>query len=156
MNADSPQFGIIATDMAMASLLSELHQMCFDDPWDSKAMADLLLMPGTTGFVITAPSDIPAGFVLANCASDQADILTIGICPKYRRVHLGERLLKYLGDHLLSMGVLEIFLEVAADNEAAICLYKKCGYIEVGARENYYPMDRDNRRAIQMKCALGA
>jgi len=138
----------------MVTLLAELHKACFDVPWDVKAMTDLLSMPGTRAFVIGPAEGVPAGFVIANCASDQADILAIGILPDHRRDRLGSRLLHHLSEQMRSLGVGEIFLEVAADNASAIGLYKACGYIEIGRRENYYAVGRANRTAVQMKCDL--
>lgn len=138
----------------MAPLLAELHKACFDTPWNIQAMSDLLSMPGSLAFVIEQSTDMPVGFVIANCAADQADILAIGILPAYRRGQLGRRLMAYLSDQMRSLGVAAIFLEVAADNLAAISLYKKCGYIEIARRGNYYDANRLNRTAVQMRCDL--
>lgn len=154
MTAQESQPHIESAGLPMVSLLAELHKACFDEPWDIQAMTDLLSMPGTSAFVIGPAPDVPAGFVIANCASDQADILAIGILPDHRRGRLGSGLLNHLSDKMRSLGVGTIFLEVAADNMAAIGLYRACGYIEIGRRENYYAANRSNRTAVQMKCDL--
>jgi len=154
MTVNDSQLHIVTAGLPAAPLLAELHEACFDAPWDVKAMSDLLSMPGTSAFVIGPAKDIPAGFVIANCAADQADILTIGVLPDHRRSHLASRLLYFLADQLRSLGVDEVYLEVAAENGPAINLYKSCGYIEVGRRDNYYAANRSDRTAVQMKCDL--
>ena len=42
---------------------------------------------------------------------------------------------------------LNITLEVAEDNDSAISLYKKCGFIDVGRRKGFY----DQRDALIME-----
>ena len=46
--------------------LAVLHRLCFPDPWDGKAIADLLTGPGTFAF---ATDD---GFVLVRIVADEA------------------------------------------------------------------------------------
>ena len=145
---------IVPVGLAMTPLLSKLHGACFDEVWDEAAMRELMSMPGAMSFVIGTAPDTPAGFVIANRAADQADILSIGILPGDRRRALGRKLLSYLAERLRSEGTSAIFLEVAADNIAAIGLYRSCGYVELGERKNYYASDRSNRTAVQMKCEL--
>ena len=154
MTPDASPFKIFPARLPMAPVLAELHKACFAAPWDTKAMGDLLSMPGGLAFVIGRSAGPPAGFVMVNRAADQADILTIGILPRQRRRRLGRQLMQHVSDQLRSLGVREIFLEVAADNAAAISLYKACGYIEIGRRKNYYAPNGRDRTAVQMKCNL--
>jgi ribosomal-protein-alanine N-acetyltransferase len=47
-----------------------------------------------------------------------------------------------------------MFLEVAADNLAAIALYQATGFIKVGVRKGYYPHPDGAKDALVMRRAL--
>jgi len=77
-----------------------------------------------------------AGFIVArNTAPDEREILNVGVLPEYRRLGLGERMLRQLV-HSGRPG--EVFLEVRESNHEARRLYERIGFISVGRRPNYY------------------
>lgn len=77
-----------------------------------------------------------AGFIVArNTAPDEREILNIGVLPEYRRLGLGERLLRRLV-HSGKPG--DVFLEVRESNHEARRLYERIGFADVGRRPNYY------------------
>ena len=51
---------------------------------------------------------------------------------------LGRILLVTQLDALAALGVTEVFLEVEAGNAAALALYRKLGFSQVGERKAYY------------------
>ncbi|KAB2846462.1 MAG: GNAT family N-acetyltransferase [Hyphomicrobiaceae bacterium] len=83
----------------------------------------------------------PAGFVLAFVAADEAEIITFAVVPGCHRQGIGRRLVRSLIDLLGAEGVASLFLEVAADNEPALGLYRSMGFRQVGARRSYYPRE---------------
>ena len=121
---------------AHAKLLASMHKVCFAKPWDEKAMADLLSMPGCFGFI--ADRSGPQGFVLARVAADEAEILTLLVLPPYRRQGLARDLLDLAAAQALSRGAVKLFLEVAANNVAAHSLYIASGFTQVAIRPRYY------------------
>ena len=78
------------------------------------------------------------GFSLARCAGQEAEILTIVIDPASQGGGLGRLLLQTQLDAMLIQGVREVFLEVEAGNAAALALYKRLGFAQVGERKAYY------------------
>ena len=78
------------------------------------------------------------GFSLARCAGQEAEILTIVVDAARRGRGLGRLLLQAQLDALALQGVREVFLEVEADNVAALTLYKRLGFSQVGERKAYY------------------
>ena len=58
--------------------------------------------------------------------------------PTYRRNHLADRMLKKAFEKLETNGVKRVLLEVREGNNAAITLYKKYGFEQIGKRKNYY------------------
>jgi len=122
--------------LAHAELIAGMHHICFKEPWDAKAMAELLAMPGAYGFL--AGDDKPEGFVLCRAAAGEAEVLTILVLPPYRRSGLGGRLLEAALSAAKEAGAETMFLEVAADNDSGKALYAAHGFAQVGLRPRYY------------------
>ena len=112
--------------------LAAMHAQCFDKPWTEKTFHDLLFLPTTYGMWCEA------GLLLTSCVCDEAEILTLCVLPQYRRQGVAGALLDAMADRLKKQHVRKMFLEVAADNQAAIDLYKKHGFTQMGQRKGYY------------------
>ncbi|WP_048858098.1 GNAT family N-acetyltransferase, partial [Acidiphilium multivorum] len=72
-----------------------------------------------------------------------AEILTIGVAPPARRCGLARALLTVALAAARARGAETVFLEVEADNAAAIALYRAAGFIAAGRRRDYYGAGRD-------------
>ena len=131
-----------------ATLLAQLHRTCFPDPWDKAAICELFAGPGV--FVHFAPD----GFVMARAASDEAEILTLAVIPAARGQGLGRRLLQSAAAHAASLGAQHMFLEVGADNPAALALYAALGFARVGQRKAYYAASGADAWVMQVKLPL--
>ena len=114
------------------SVLAALHATCFPDAWNAPAISALLVTPGTFA---CAHDD---GFVLARVAGDEAEILTLAVAPPARGRGLGRALLQAVIRRAAEMGAASLFLEVGADNPAALALYAGLGFTKVGMRKAYY------------------
>jgi ribosomal-protein-alanine N-acetyltransferase len=114
------------------SHLAALHAASFAAPWDRKALAALLAMPGTFAF---CHAD---GFVLARAAGGEAEILTLAVMPAARGKGLGRALMIKAASHSQELGAEALFLEVGEANPAALALYAGLGFVRVGARKGYY------------------
>ena len=82
-----------------------------------------------------------------------ADITKVSVDRTRRREGIGEKLLAALKDGADERGVRHLYLEVRTGNEAAVSLYKKLGFTEVGTRRNYYTDPVED--AYVMECLLG-
>jgi ribosomal-protein-alanine N-acetyltransferase len=124
-------------------VLTDLHAICFTDPWDqpwtARSFAEILAMPGAGGR-IAAIGDEPIGFAIARIAADEAELLSIGVHPEWRRAGHGASLLAHMLQALGAGGAVRVFLEVAAPNLKARELYRKAGFESVGSRPKYYPV----------------
>ena len=81
------------------------------------------------------------GFILLQKVLDEAEIIMIWISPTMRGMGHGVRLLEYAINELQKHGIKNLFLEVAENNQNAIKLYQKSGFIEIGRRKDYYKTD---------------
>jgi ribosomal-protein-alanine N-acetyltransferase len=116
---------------------ASLHAACFERAWTEEALCDLLKAPGTLAF---AASD---GFVITRVAEDEAEILTIAVAPDARRKGVGSALLCEAARHAGELGARTMFLEVSEFNAAAMALYARLGFREVGRRRSYYGPSED-------------
>jgi ribosomal-protein-alanine N-acetyltransferase len=112
--------------------LATLHHGSFAQGWDAAAIAALLASPGVFAF------HHKDGFVLARAAGGEAEILTLAVTPAARGRGMGRALLQAATTHAAALGAQSIFLEVGADNPAALALYAGLGFVQVGRRKGYY------------------
>lgn len=114
--------------------LAGLHARCFTlpPPWSAQAFAAMLDSPGS--FLLTRPD----GFLLGRAIAGEAELLTLAVDPGARRRGTGRALVAAFLDHAAGNHCDSAFLEVAADNSAAIALYLAAGFAQAGRRRAYY------------------
>jgi ribosomal-protein-alanine N-acetyltransferase len=69
---------------------------------------------------------------------DEAHVATIAVYPDYRRQKIAQRLLAHTLIDAYHTGAVKSFLEVRRGNQAAIRMYERFGFREVGIRKKYY------------------
>lgn len=121
------------------ALLSQLHSACFEKAWSESEISSLIGSPGCSALLAYAV-DGPIGFLVYRAIADEAEIISIGVDPAFRRRGAGQNLLKLAVTMLKSFKIKSLFLEVATSNREAISLYTKAGFAEVGRRRNYYAL----------------
>ncbi|HUE46622.1 MAG TPA: tRNA (adenosine(37)-N6)-threonylcarbamoyltransferase complex dimerization subunit type 1 TsaB [Aestuariivirgaceae bacterium] len=151
------EIAIVEAGIEHAEVLSALHGECFAEDWPAADIARIMALPGAVALLAFAAAepDRPAGFALARRAADEAEIISIGTDPTFRRRGIARRLVGGLADRLIGTGAQALFIEVAAGNEAARALYQSLGFAPAGLRKGYYaragsPADD----AIVMRLAL--
>lgn len=129
-----------------AFVLAGLHQSCFARAWDEAAMMQFTTSPEALcliGAVAGDAGESAAGFLIARKAGDEAEILSIGVAPPYRKMGLGRALLRNALELLRAGGTKRLFLEVEEGNDAALRLYRSFGGEPVGRRAGYYSHGAD-------------
>ncbi|MCX7120615.1 MAG: ribosomal protein S18-alanine N-acetyltransferase [Gammaproteobacteria bacterium] len=96
---------------------------------------------------IISNNNKPAGFITIKNNHDHWEIMQIVIDKNYQKQGLATQLLEYVINKAQNEHVEKIELEVRRFNLAAIKLYRKCGFHEVGVRKKYY---KDGDDAILM------
>lgn len=122
-----------------AGEVSALHGRLFEEGWSEESITSLLEHPASTSLIAVAgdPKTIK-GFVIAQLAADEAEILSIGVAPDWQHAGLGRMLVEGLARACKRGEAHKIFLEVAEDNVAARALYASLGFKETGRRKGYY------------------
>jgi ribosomal-protein-alanine N-acetyltransferase len=149
---------LIPAGLVHAELLAGMHRICFAEPWSANSMAEVLALAGSEGLIAVDGGSLrpaseppgPAGLVLWRRIFDEAEILTIAVLPPWRRQGVGVRLLEAAMDSAFKAGAVTMFLEAAADNDAALALYQSKSFTRVGLRRGYY----GGIDAVTMRCSL--
>ncbi|MBZ0215736.1 MAG: GNAT family N-acetyltransferase [Fimbriimonadaceae bacterium] len=117
--------------------MARLHAAAFVKHWSADAIGSLAESPGVFGLVALHRSGSIAGFVLARIAAREGEILTIVVASDSRQQGIATDLLERAIEIFSRYATEAVFLEVAEVNEAAIKLYKRQGFVEIGKRPNY-------------------
>ncbi len=118
-----------------ATVLAEIHAQAFppDECWDARIMAGQLGQQGAFGLI-----DPRGGMLLARLAADEAEIITLAVIPGQRQKGIGALLLSEALREAGARGAVRMFLEVSTENPAAMALYTRHGFRQVGVRARYY------------------
>ena len=74
-------------------------------------------------------------------AVDELHLLNITVSPKLRKLGLASKMMVAIEGVAAQQNMPRIILEVRPSNLAAVTLYQKLGYEQIGIRKNYYPAD---------------
>lgn len=81
---------------------------------------------------------------------EEAELLTICVSASQQRRGFGRSMLNGMLAIARDKNMRRVFLEVRASNAAAIALYRKVGFVEVGLRRGYYQNKNGSEDAMVM------
>lgn len=122
----------------------EIERESFPTPWPRDAYVHELKENRLASYFIARVDDETVGYCGMWVILDEAHVTTLAVDPKYRGMHIGERLLLVLIDAAVERGARWMTLEVRRSNLTAQKLYKKYGFREIGARKAYYSDNRED------------
>ena len=140
-----------------ADTITKLHAQGFFRGWPREDFAAYLAEPNRTpAFVACDSKRRIAGFAMLRLAADEAELMTIAVDKKWRGKGIAKALLRAAVEDLMMSPAKRLFLEVAADNDPALKLYRGSGFAEIGRRAGYYPRpDGTPATALVMSRPLG-
>ncbi len=128
--------------MTDKKILAQRHAAAFTGtmrPWSAKEF-EALLASSLTHLIQTKNA-----FALTRIVADEAELLTLATDPTHRRQGHARALLQEIENHANAQGATTLFLEVSAENAAAIALYLSAGYKETARRSDYYHAPEGHR-----------
>lgn len=136
--------------------VEEVHalegQLFADDPWTvGQFWSELARVPATRWYLVARQEGDLVGYAGVFLAGDEADVQTVAVAGRAQGRGIGARLVRALADWARSRGACVLHLEVRADNDPALGLYRRLGFVVVGRRRDYYGRGRD---AVLMTLAL--
>lgn len=137
-----------------AAAIAGIHGATFRQPWSDDDFHALLGDDNVFGFIAREEGNrraLPGGFVLARLVVDEAEILTIAVAPSAQRRGLGHALMDAILRQLHIARASMLFLEVDEVNAAALALYRRLGFKQVGKRPGYYETATGRSSALTMR-----
>ena len=131
--------------------MARIERDSFEAPWSADEITKDVTAGGNVYVAVALAGDERAGYAEIRMISGEAQIYNIAIAPEFRREGIGEALLRHCIDKAEADGCKLVTLEVRGSNEAAMELYKKLGFHEVGCRKGYY----NGEDAVLMDLDLG-
>jgi ribosomal-protein-alanine N-acetyltransferase len=117
-----------------------------DTAWTAAAFWSELAHPDSRCYLVAEgdPDGDLLGYAGVMFSGSEADVQTLAVTPSAQGRGIGALLLRALIDRAARRGATSVLLEVRADNDAAIALYRRSGFERIGVRRRYYqPGDVD-------------
>ena len=138
------EFKIVPMDASHLDALALAEQACFSAPWSRNMLSDELYNDCAAYLVAEDETGAVLGYAGLQVVLDEGCITKIAVLPAFRRQKIAARLLQVFFDFAKAHELRFITLEVRAGNDAAIALYQKFGFAEVGRRKNYYEKPKED------------
>lgn len=140
----APQFAPMNVEDIGA--VTAIESRIYPFPWTRGNFADSL-RSGYSAWVLKEGGTL-IGYALMMLVQDEVQLLNIGIAPEHQGLGLGSALLQHLCLVARRYGATRMFLEVRPSNVAALALYRHHGFVEIGVRRGYYPMNDGREDAL--------
>jgi [ribosomal protein S18]-alanine N-acetyltransferase len=133
---------------AVAAIEHAIHRF----PWTTGNFVDAL----NSGYLckVAELDDVIAGYAVMMPAVDEVQLLDIGIVAEQQGRGLGGELLQRMMKLARGLGMRRMLLEVRPSNVAALALYGKYGFHEIGLRRDYYSAGDQREDAMVMERML--
>ncbi|OWF65708.1 ribosomal-protein-alanine N-acetyltransferase [Polynucleobacter hirudinilacicola] len=151
MSEGSAELSFLPMQIADLDAVLEIESVSHLHPWTRGNFSDSLAA-GHWAYCIRPQIDqaikgsyLDPAILWAYCilfpAVDELHLLNITVSPKLRKLGLGSRMMAAIEGVAAQQYIPRIILEVRPSNIAAVTLYQKLVYEQIGMRKNYYPAD---------------
>lgn len=117
--------------------IAEIDALCFSEPDSVQTVRGLLDDASAKFFVLEVGKNI-LSYCSALTVLDEIQIINVATAPGYTSKGYGFAVLKKMLSYAAECGAVSASLEVRRSNAAAVALYRKCGFVTVGERKNFY------------------
>lgn len=123
------------------------------DAWSQAAFwSELAGVPARRWYRVAEVGEQIVGYVGLAVVDRIGDVQTIAVASTHQGQGWGAVLLDALLVEASARGCDKVLLEVRADSESAIALYRRRGFATIATRRRYYA---DGTDALILRCALG-
>ena len=114
-----------------------IENEAFSVPWSRESIKNAMNNSDNI-YIVSEEDGEVTGFAGFWKSYETADLCNIVVMEKYRKQHIGYKLLAEGIRLCKERGIERIMLEVRQSNTSAICLYQKMDFKEIGKRRGYY------------------
>jgi ribosomal-protein-alanine N-acetyltransferase len=144
------RYQIRPAEAADVGRVIEIEGEVFSTPWPAASFYSFI----GPCFLVLEVDRLLVGYGVGRVAVEEGEVLNLALKGSHQRRGLGSRLLLTLVHRLADNGAEEVFLEVRESNRAAIGLYCKLGFVEVGRRRSYYADPVEDALVLRLKIAV--
>lgn len=117
--------------------VAAMEKICFTVPWSEKSFYEEMQNKLAVYFV-AADKDKCIGYAGFWNVSGEGGITNVAVLPDYRRMGVGNMLIRAMIKEAAALQLKLLTLEVRKSNTAAQRLYEKYGFENIGERKRYY------------------
>jgi ribosomal-protein-alanine N-acetyltransferase len=115
----------------------EIEEGAYKFPWSRKIFTDCMRVGYSC--LVAEDGDEVVGYAIMSAAVGEAHLLNLCVKTKRQGCGVGTFLLGAVAETAKQKNAHTLYLEVRPSNTAAVNLYYKFGFYEIGTRKNYYP-----------------
>ena len=128
-----------------------IENAIFNQPWSREGFFDAMDMPGNH-YIVCVEEGRVVGYCGYYGVLDEGEITNVAVDENCRNKGYGVKMVEALLEEAKEAGIARMILEVRVSNEAAIHVYKKLGFRELGIRKGFYEMPVED--ALIMECVF--
>jgi len=121
-----------------------IEEKVYSHPWSRGNFIDAVNSDYDSWTVRSVAGELLAYFVQM-VVVDECHLLTIAVKPSVQRQGLGHYLLSFIVERAQRIQMKSLVLEVRMSNQQALTVYESFGFIQLGRRKNYYPLNQHQR-----------
>ena len=133
----NPNFQIISLHPEYVRDLSEIEELCFEDPWDEEDFQGYTNKKEHLGMILKE-YEIVHGFLCYRSQRTRYRILNFAVHPDSRRMNIGTELINRLKNILFVTGKKLIQVEVRESMLTSQLFFRSCGFKCVSIEEDYF------------------
>ena len=120
-----------------AEAVAIIEKENFSRPWTEEGLQGAIKKENTY-YLCAFVDEVLVGYIGMWIAVDEGEITNVSVKKEYQGQKIGGRLMEELLQKGEEEGVTAYFLEVRSSNRAAIALYSRFGFKQVGVRKKFY------------------
>ena len=123
--------------------VTDLEESCFSMPWKRADFEDILTRSDRIYLVAIYKGCLLGGCMMSDIVGE-GDISNVAVYEQYRGQRIADALLKAMFVLGMERGITDYTLEVRSQNQSAIKLYERNGFVTEGVRKNFYQKPTDD------------
>ncbi len=132
------QLTILPMQAEHISALAAIEKACFSAPWSETALREELQNPLAVFLTAVDENGTVCGYAGMHTVADEGFFANVAVSPACRRQGVADALVGALRDYGKEHNFYRLTLEVRVNNQAAIALYQKHGFVCDGVRPHFY------------------
>ena len=139
-----------------AAAIDDVHAVeiqIYPFPWTRGNFHDAL-RAGNVAWVLRGDDGAIIAYCIVLMALDEAHLLNLSVAQPWQRRGYGWKTLEWAVGCAREYGARTMLLEVRPSNAAALSLYRRYGFQQIGIRRGYYPAHHEREDALVMRVTL--